>query len=230
MNGIINTIYIYYLDVFFLFLYHSSGVKRKGGVYMKDESKMQLFTVKDTDEYCSGLTMAYLPLTNCEDTIPDQIDGFNFAVLNCGHHPASKLHYSYHKYNDAVSNLLNRLYEKKLKNEAGKRHWPMMLWLDMTAQPLRQDKYVILKQDWRTYHRLILFQAIAVKEIKGTSANSKYPNEVKMEVIPAFASTLTMFDKMCDNAHYPNDAKIPQVQQLLHKISSYEQHLTHQLL
>ena len=189
---------------------------------MKDESKMQLFTVKD-EQYCNGLTMAYLPLTNCESSIPDQIDGFNFAVINCGHHPASKLHYSYHKYHDAVSNLLDTLHGKRIKNEDGGRHWPLMLWLDMTAQPLRQDKYVIMKQDWRTYHRLMIFQAIAMKEIKGIDPGSKYPNAIKMQVIPAFASTLTMFDKMCDNAHYPNDAKIPQVQQLLHKISAHEQ-------
>jgi hypothetical protein len=122
----------------------------------------------------------------------------------------------------------------------------------MTAQPLRQDKYVIAKQDWRTYHRLIIYREIVLKEILGKAvrafffffeyffskiifiqlksqqlfliyiyiyiyiyilycitihtlncivyqANSKHPGEVKMDFVPAFASTLSMFDKMCDN-------------------------------
>ena len=119
----------------------------------------------------------------------------------------------------------------------------------MTAQPLRQDKYVITKQDWRTYHRLIIFREIVLKEILGKAVrvffflnilfflnhiyllksltnlfnfymlytlhilmlyqvNSKHPGEVKMDFVPAFASTLSMFDKMCDNGnivtHYYN--------------------------
>ena len=28
---------------------------------------------------------------------------------------------------------------------------------------------------------------------------SKYPDQIKMDIVPAFASTLSMFDKMCDN-------------------------------
>jgi hypothetical protein len=98
--------------------------------------------------------MGYLPLTNCEKDIPEHLGDFQFAVINCGHHPASKLHYSYDKYHNAVSDLLDIIHGRKLKAEEDGTKWPFVLWLDITAQPLRQDKYVILKQDWRTYHRL----------------------------------------------------------------------------
>ena len=123
---------------------------------------------------------------------------------------------------------------------------PYLMWLDITAQPLRQDKYVIQKDDWRTYHRLYLYRGILIympfaysllfliqflvpttaivsKEIMGTSLGSKFPSEQKMDIIPAFASTLAMFDKMCDNAHYVNDIKMPQVQYLLQRIAVQSQ-------
>lgn len=129
------------------------------------------------------------------------------------------------------------------------------MWLDITAQPLRQDKYVFQKDDWRTWHRLMLYRFIAMKEILGQSVcifvltflviiilmmqlfglitfvfflqhrnqkSSKYPGVRKMAYIPAFFSTICLSDKMCDYAHYSTDAKIPQVQQLLHSISTHE--------
>jgi hypothetical protein len=52
--------------------------------------------------------------------------------------------------------------------------------------------------------------------------SSKYPGVRKMAYIPAFFSTICLSDKMCDYAHYSTDAKVPQVQQLLHSISTQE--------
>ena len=172
---------------------------------------LQVFSVEKDSQYCPGLVVGYIPLMRCEAETANRIDGFNFAVINCGHHPASKLHYSYTKYHRVVRELLDGVHSRGKEMKSKDKHWPVVMWLDITAQPLRQDRYVISKADWRTYHRLLLFRAIAWKELHGTSDGSKYPNELKMETIPAFSSTLAVFDKMCDNAHYPTDAKMPQV-------------------
>lgn len=208
------------------FLRLSCDLKRKTNIYKKDitstgeDVKVQMFQIDHDEPYCQSLTVGYLPLMRCEQAMVEKLVGFNFAVINCGHHPASKLHYTYTKYHRVVRELLDSVHAKKLASE-GLKTWPQVMWLDLTAQPLRQDRYVIVKQDWRTYHRLMLYRAIAYKELTGIAPSSKYPKEVKMDIIPAFSSTLTMFDKMCDNAHYPSDAKIPQVQHLLHKLSTY---------
>ena len=70
-----------------------------------------------------------------------------------------------------------------------------IFWLENTAPPLREDHWVKLKKDWRTYHRLLLFHSIAMQEANKLNAT--------MTVIPAFRSTLAFFDKICDCAHYP---------------------------
>lgn len=199
------------------FLAQSCGITKT--IYKKGKTNMQIHNVRSADSgFCNGLTVAYLSLTKCDVEITDRISGFNFAVINCGHHPASKLHFSYAKYYNAVSVLLDGLHKKKYDPNL-----PYLMWLDINAQPLRQDKYVIQKDDWRTYHRLYLYRAIATKEIMGTSLGSQFPMEQKMDIIPAFASTLAMFDKMCDNAHYVNDIKMPQVQYLLQRIALHLQ-------
>ncbi len=70
-----------------------------------------------------------------------------------------------------------------------------IFWLENTAPPLREDHWVKLKKDWRTYHRLLLFHSIAMHQADKLNAT--------MTVIPAFRSTLAFFDKICDCAHYP---------------------------
>ena len=61
----------------------------------------------------AGLSVAYSSLTRCEPEIEDRIRGFDYAVLNCGHHPASKLHFSYHKYTNSVRGLLDALHDRR---------------------------------------------------------------------------------------------------------------------
>jgi hypothetical protein len=75
--------------------------------------------------------------------------------------------------------------------------------MENTAPPLRQDHWVVEKKDWRTYHRLMIFHSIAINEAISLNAT--------LTVIPAFRSTLALFDKICDCAHYPSSAKIPQL-------------------
>lgn len=56
----------------------------------------------------------------------------------------------------------------------------------------------------------MLFHAIALEEMK--------KHELVFSVVPAFLSTLALFDKMCDCAHYPTSAKMPQLLGLLDDI------------
>lgn len=77
------------------------------------------------------------------------------------------------------------------------------------AIPLHQDNNLIEYRDWRTYHRLLLFDNI-VKEIL---KSIKY-----VRVVPAFQSTLALVDKFCDCGHYPGGARLPQLFGLLDQI------------
>jgi hypothetical protein len=116
---------------------------------------------------------------------------------------------TYEKYRGAVGGLFGAL--NKYINGNSKTN---LFWLENTAPPLRQDYWVILKKDWRTYHRLVLFHAIAMEEMR------KFDN-MPISVVPAFHSTLALFDKMCDCAHYPTSAKMPQLLGLLDDIRKF---------
>lgn len=142
----------------------------------------------------NGLSVSYLSNMLCESGTGKYVEGYDYAVINCGHHPASKEHYSYSKYKSDV-----RLFIDEIISHRNTR----IFWMENTAPPLRQDHWVVEKKDWRTYHRLMIFHSLAVNEARGLNAS--------MTVIPAFRSTLALFDKICDCAHYPGPAKLPQL-------------------
>ena len=73
-----------------------------------------------------------------------------------------------------------------------------------------KDHWVVLKKDWRTYHRLLVFNYLALREAKKLN--------VSLTFLPAFQSTLALFDKNCDCAHYPISAKLPQMLGLLNSL------------
>ena len=56
-----------------------------------------------------------------------------------------------------------------------------LYWVESVAIPLHQDHNLIYYKDWRTYHRLLLFDNI-VKEVLKTFSFAR--------VVPAFQSTL----------------------------------------
>ena len=84
-----------------------------------------------------------------------------------------------------------------------------LFWVESVAIPLHQDYNVIEYKDWRTYHRLLLFDSIAKNRLQifKTIAN--------VHVVPSFQSTLALFDKLCDCGHYPASARLPQLLGLL---------------
>ena len=68
--------------------------------------------------------------------------------------------------------------EMKSRGVIGKRQ---LYWVESVAIPLHQDHNVIDYKDWRTYHRLLLFDNIVKQALKSFNC---------ARVVPAFQSTL----------------------------------------
>ena len=62
----------------------------------------------------------------------------------------------------------------------------------------------------KSYHRLLLFSDIAKQTLK--------TNKLRYQVVTAFASTLALYDKLCDCDHYTQSVKMPQLLQIIDKI------------
>ena len=123
---------------------------KKNCVFSSDDPKCELY-----DKGCEGMTFAYLGAMYCQKSIADYAKSFDFVVMNCGHHPAATSHWGYQLFEDVTTNLFRRF--KELNTEKSLQ----LYWLENTAQPLRQDKYTEYYKDWRTYHRLMMFDEIA---------------------------------------------------------------------
>lgn len=127
--------------------------------------------------------------------------GNEYVINNCGHHPAGFNHWPPEKYATAINTLL----EPMAKLGWTKKNY---IWMESTAPMLRADKQVKQKKDWRTFHRIQLFNSIAHFHLKKYNFTS---------IIPTFYSTLAVSDKLCDNNHYISITTImPHIQWLLH--------------
>lgn len=169
--------------------------------YPANDDRCNLF-----DKGCTDATFAYLGAMYCQSSIANYALGFDYVVVNCGHHPAATTHYSYSFFKTVVTNMFMNFKKMAITEHS------QIFWLENTAQPLRQDKWTFYYSDWRTYHRLLLFDGIA-KSITGRMS-------LPIVVLPAFYSTLALFDKMCDCGHYSISAKMPQLLGLLDAIYS----------
>ena len=165
----------------------------------KSDPKCILF-----NQGCMGLTFAYMGAMYCQSRIAQYAAGFDYVIVNCGHHPAATSHYTYEFFRNSVTNMVTNFKRFNIESQT------KLFWLQNTAQPLRQDDFTFYFKDWRTYHRLILFDAIAQSVF--------YKEHLDIKVLPAFHSTLALFDKMCDCGHYAISAKIPQLLGLLDAI------------
>lgn len=139
----------------------------------------------------------------CQPGVLDYFKDYDFIVINCGHHPAAASEYSFRKYRELVNHFFS---EMKSRGVIGKRQ---LYWVESVAIPLHQDHNVIDYKDWRTYHRLLLFDNIVKQALKSFNC---------ARVVPAFQSTLAIFDKLCDCGHYPGGARLPQLFGLLDQI------------
>ena len=70
----------------------------------------------------------------------------------------------------------------------------------------------------KSYHRLLLFNEIAKQTLK--------TNKLRYQVITAFASTLALYDKLCDCDHYTQSVKMPQLLQIIDKIKTADAAIT----
>ena len=57
-------------------------------------------------DVCMGTTVAYLGQMLCQHDMLDGSEEFDYVVFNCGHHPASKDHFSFQKFRMSVRTLL----------------------------------------------------------------------------------------------------------------------------
>jgi hypothetical protein len=118
----------------------------------------------------------------CQTGVGSYAAQFDYVIMNCGHHPAATSHFSYDQFRVQVGNSFMQFSQYNVFKTA------RVFWLENTAQPLRQDDYVFFYKDWRTYHRLMLFDAIAKSVIDRL--------HIPVTTLPAWHSTLAMFDKM----------------------------------
>lgn len=160
---------------------------------------------------CMDVTIAYFAVHDCHYAAADIFHKYDYVIMNCGHHPAAASHYSFTKFEAQVRKLVQ---SAKDDQEVARinANQTKFFWLESTAQPLRADSFVHHYRDWRTYHRLYVFDIIAKSAIKDVGLTAR--------VIPAFSSTLSLFDKMCDCAHYPTYPKMPQLLSLLDYMKS----------
>lgn len=101
------------------------------------------------DDGCLGTSITYSASMLCQENALDGAADYDYVVFNCGHHPASQHHYTYDRYKESVRKMLRAPEVEKAKDNSK----TSFFWLENTAQPLRQDYWVIEKEDWRTYQR-----------------------------------------------------------------------------
>jgi hypothetical protein len=129
------------------------------------------------DEDCMGSTVSYIDASHCQEDLSKYMDGYDFVVINCGNIMAkSGDEYPYWLYRSIVNNLADAMVDGGISEDTN------IFYVENTAIPLRQDSITAHDMDKRTYHRLIMFDAIARHEMVKAGINAWY--------VPAFHSTL----------------------------------------
>lgn len=162
----------------------------------------------ETGTRCMGMSISYSANYYCSAQSftwhPWKIE--DFILLNCGHHAASQEHQPVDVYKETMINFV------KHANTSGSgiTH-KNFIWLESNPQPFRDDGFVIDNKDWRTQHRLLLYNQIA---------NSIFFRH-NYTVMYGYQSLLPFTESMCDYAHYTaTGALYPQFMQFLHIIKS----------
>ena len=172
--------------------------KIKSCYQSRNSSSCELF---DLD--CLGSTISYINVLDCQSNIVDQMEGYDYVVFNCGNHYLK--HSTYSKFREVIKGLSNSIIESKLPDNS------YFFYVENTAVPLRQDADSKAELDKRTYHRSIMYDAIAKHEIQKAGLQVRYIN--------AFYSTLALFDKFCECGNYPRSAKMPQLFSLIENLN-----------
>ena len=161
-----------------------------------------------TASRCAGYQVTFRPELFCGLGSLPPLGQFDLVVSNCGHHPASYRHSTLGQYTDMVTKLADEVISKGYKNDS-------FAWIESIPQPLRNNRWFAADRDWRTFHRLDLFNQFA-NEIMTRSTKQKNDVHEGFTVIPAFQNLLPFSDKLCDNSHYTTpDIYVPVYQSLL---------------
>ena len=160
---------------------------------------------------CSNLTIYFRRYLMCNmDLIVDALEHlldptrFTMFTLNCGHHPASSRHRSVVEYSSMVSSIMDVLDQHPSIN---KRNF---VWIESTPMPFCNARRAVIKhRDWRTIHRLSMFNHVA----------NRIALAHNYSVIPAFQSLLPFVDgSTCDPWHFPRQAMLGVIYPLAHHI------------
>lgn len=158
---------------------------------------------------CDNLEFGFMEAMYCEPGAVPEFSSYDYVIMNCGHHPASRSHYTYSAFKNRVKTFFTAIIEEEKTNSDAAD----LIWVENVAPPLHQDEGTRSFRDWRTYHRIMLFGTIA----EGLIRSMKVP----IKIVPSFESTLAGFDKFCDCGHYPSNARVPILRDLLDKLQEY---------
>ena len=132
------------------------------------------------------------------DKLPGRYQGYDVVVVGFAQHPASKEHWSYAKYRNALD---AKLTHAKSLAAAG----TAVVWLLAPQYPHTKQGYPVVVKDWRTDMRLTLFNDYAKEKMQAAG----------IPVIDAFAISTGMSHTSPDQAHFSNFVAYEFVQMLM---------------
>lgn len=156
---------------------------------------------------CAGSKFAFLQAMYCQRGIAAYMSkGYDYIVFNCGNHLAKDPLMTYDHYRLLLKDIGTRMKSlQMLKPDT------QFFYMENVAIPLHQDDKSFETHDKRTYQRLMLYDMLAKWELGKNTG-------LRMYTIPAFYSTLALYDKFCDCGHYPWGSKVPQLLNLVETI------------
>jgi hypothetical protein len=171
-------------------------------IIIDNKLKFPMYDAPPKNASCEGLIFRYHEQSFCENLREDMKE-YDLLIVNCGHHPASGDHHTAALYYEEIHRLAH--YAKDHHYESYK-----FFWMESTPQIIRKDGFVIGSKDWRTFHRLKLFNFLG---------NQAF-HEQGYHIIQAFDSLLPLVDKQCDAAHFVSEsAPMPVMQQIFNILS-----------
>ena len=135
---------------------------------------------------CTGLELTYNWNCFCNlADIPGDVAEYSKIFINCGQHPASSKHHTAAEYRDVILKLVDGGKRKKLQVSK-------LVWIESVPMPVRNDALIKEVKDWRTYHRIMLFNNISETIMR----------KHNVTIVRAFGAVLPLVDKLCDGMHY----------------------------
>ena len=130
-----------------------------------------------------------------KNTAPDGALGGNVTtVVNFGQHHAAVRHATVATYRASVEGYAAQ------GGKVGAPLPPPRLWIDSFPFPVRNDKYVHDFRDWRTTHRVRLFNAVAEEELARHGVGQ--PGSAFAGVVQVHDMLEPLSDWSFDRAHY----------------------------